>query len=528
MKKLLFLTLLLVSVFAYSAEYGKIKTNASISNKQLSVAPSIPSSGYQDLYFKDDGNFYSLDSAGLEKAITSSNQVYISTVADFPTPTDTSDGNGVAIHLANGVTYTLTQDVSSSYTIVAPANYGFGLLTSLGPQTYTYTGSGIAFTASNKKLGSFGVQDVFVSAPSGTLFDFESDDPSVGSYFYMNIIYAFDINRIGYARANVSLDLFFTGFIDCGDGLTLDSTDSVYIGGASWWTGWKNQVGSVKITVIGACDNLVMDGWVFENQSNETAFDIQVGSTMGGANVSSGVVKGAGTVFKAGSKTQTDPSWSFSGVSGTPDSQTVGSLYMERNSTVTTITATGTNAVITAFEDATGGKTRVLTGTTPTDGTIVWIINDSYSGKYTTSNTVLNTSFEIVKAFSGTDTGTWENNWVKVAGTTLPMQNERASMTGNNQLTFSNLEEQQVHVNVSTNPKNSGVAAAKDWEFAVMKNNIRLKGSLKFRQMTDKAGEGVILCTTTAVSGDIFEVYVRNILDTTDMIMVNMSVVISK
>ena len=103
------------------------------------------------------------------------NEVVVNSLADFPTPIDTGDGNGVAIHLATNCTYTLGADITTSYTVVSPDNYGFAILRSLGVQTYTYTGSGVAFTDSNKKFGSFTLSYLFSTAPTGTWFDFESD-----------------------------------------------------------------------------------------------------------------------------------------------------------------------------------------------------------------------------------------------------------------------------------------------------------------------------------------------------------------
>jgi hypothetical protein len=44
--------------------------------------------------------------------------------------------------------------------------------------------------------------------------------------------------------------------------------------------------------------------------------------------------------------------------------------------------------------------------------------------------------------------------------------------------------------------------------------------------MTNKEGEGVISVPDTVISGDYYEVFVRNLTDTSDMVMTNMSLTI--
>ena len=211
---------------------------------------------------------------------------------------------------------------------------------------------------------------------------------------------------------------------------------------------------------------------------------------------------------------------------GTSDSSIIGSLYMEDNITVTNIGVIWDTWDITAFTDAGGGQVTVTSASHWLSNWVtVWIIDDDYTGKYTISNVTTDT-FEITSWFFWTTTAIWETWWTKIEWTTYEMENERCSMTDNNELTFENLQGKKVIVSLWTNPKNESSPSVKEWEFCIIKNDKRLKWTKKSRQMTDKAGEWAITCTTTCVNGDIFEVYTRNLLDTTGMIMVNMSLII--
>ena len=289
-----------------------------------------------------------------------------------------------------------------------------------------------------------------------------------------------------------------------------------------------------------------------------------------------------------------------SGATWTPNSQIIGSLYMERNAVATVISNTGetwsitaiadgeTTGSITAFADYSGTVAWTVKVTTSgshglttwdeiehtlttnyngtfiitvidatnyyfthswdwddatwtwtsykstvtsslahwlSNGDIVWIIDDYYTGKYTITNVTTDT-FDIEKLFWTTATWVRETYWEKIAWITLPMENQRASMTDNNEITFSNTEEKTVVVQVSYNVK--GVSpSATNFEFSIFKNNQRLKGTLRAREMTDKLWEGHMLCTTTVVSWDVFEVYWRNVSTATNLVVQNMSVEIS-
>ncbi|MHA1972964.1 MAG: hypothetical protein ACTSW1_08225 [Candidatus Hodarchaeales archaeon] len=439
---------------------------------------------------------------------------------------DESDGLGMAYRL-DAKAYVFGQDLTLAYPIVATGTSTKGTtLTATSPTVVlTYSGTGGFFRSnSTTPIAALVIDHIELYFGAGAdLFDIDESE---------NIQITFATSRgvggLGTVKNAPALVLDNAGLVSFSSGITFENVGIQYTRALTMATG---AIGGAYIAIKGTFTAGAYTDIQAVPLSGDSVFDIDSGISAGARIQMLAVNKIAaapGTFFKSGGLTQTDPRISINNCPGSPNSQTIGSLYMERNTTDTVITAAGVTADITAFADAGGGKTIVSTGTTPTDGTTVWIINDSYTGKYVTSNTILNTSYEIVKAYTGTDTGSWENGWVKVVGTTYPMENERASMTDDNEITMTNLEQQAVTVMCSTNPENDGIAATKDWEFAVMKNGERLKGSLKERQMTNKAGEGFPLCTTSAIAGDVFEVYVRGMSDGTDMIMRNMSLIINK
>ena len=228
-----------------------------------------------------------------------------------------------------------------------------------------------------------------------------------------------------------------------------------------------------------------------------------------------------GLSFKAGSLDETHPQVTVRGFpGGAKDSQTIGSFYTLRNTTETEISATGDSGAISNFEDAGGGNTRVLTINTPPNGSDVWITDDSYTGKYVTTNTVLNTSFEIVKAYDGGGTGTWDTGWILIAGTTYQGTSERSSMVANNKQQFTNLEEEDGIASAVISVRNTGsVAAAKAREFCIIKNGTDIiKGSVTEIETINKFKETNPNGGTSYIEGDYFGVYTKGVTDTTNPI----------
>lgn len=451
------------------------------------------------------------------------NEIVVNRIEDLPTPTDTADGLGTAHRLKAGNRYVIgVKDIYFTYPIVPPSDGSVTIESSEDFNIY-WLGTG-AFIRNNSATPLNALQLIanrIIGDGTNTAFSItDGNEISI------------DRTRIINVNPGIitGIDRFYFRNIAIGNQkstLTIENIGIIgYINGSVWVN--EGVIGDAYITFKGY-GSIEIQNIEGVPVGGDSLFNFDSATFTGRAKVSFGEVKDiyGGIPFHANSLDQANPRIEFFSVIPIPDSQTIGSLYMERNTTVTDPAIQGETGTITAFADAGGGQVTVTSaGHGLGNGDVVWLIDDTYTGKYTISNVATDT-FEITATFTSTSTGTWETGWTKVVGTTYQMENERASMTDNNKITFANLEEQKVTIHVATNPKNDAIAAAKDWEFAVMKNDVRIKGSLKLREMGVKAGEGVITATESAISGDYFEVYTRNISDsTTDMIMVNMSLVI--
>ncbi len=453
------------------------------------------------------------------------NEIVVNRVEHLPYPTDTGDGLGLAHRLEDNTQYFFGKDIYLSYPIVPKNN----TITGSREVKIIYIGSGAMIR--NNSTTPIGIANfvyvTLVGIGTNQLFDVTESEADAGISFEYCFLVNFDLGNIQ------NLDYSFMRNVTLQEQKGKLFVDSDLVFFHATFFNPKAYIGEELLEVGQNVLSIDINNSKFIPIAGDSAFNIN--SSLAGRMgiVNSQVVDIYGGIpFKSGSLDQTDPRVLSKTVAGVPDSQTIGSFFMERNTTVTNPTIVGETGTITAFADAGGGQVTVTSaGHGLSNGAVVWIANsDNYNNKYTISNVATNT-FEITETYvaeTPISITVWETGWTKVSGATYKGENERADMTTDNELTFYNLEEQKVDINVSTNPSNDSIAAAKDWEFCVMKNDVqRLKGSIKFQEMTDKAREGFILSTSTAINGSKFSVYTRNLSDTTtDSIMVNMSAVI--
>lgn len=457
------------------------------------------------------------------------NEIIINSTSELPTPTDTGDGLGLAHRLVSGNRYKIgVANIYFTYPIVPPSDGSVTIESSEDYNIY-WLGTG-AFIRNNSNTPLNALQLIATRIiGDGTNTAFSITDGGEISVDFVRILNNYPGTISGIERAyfrNVAVGNQFGKFSFADIAVVLYWQGVVMITGNSLsgdsMLDLSGNIGVVSLQNIEA-QPLTFDSFI--NIDSGFTGRIQM------SYVESRDIYG-GYFFKPGSLDQTDPKVESRDCVPIADSQTIGSFFMERNTTVTDITAVGTDGIITAFADAGGGQVTVTSaGHGLSNGNIVWIANSTnYASKYTISNVATDT-FEITETYTAESPSAitvWETNWTKVAGLTYSMENERASMTDNNKITFTNLEEQKVTIHVANNPRNDQVAATKDWEFSVIKNGTqRLSGSLRYREMNNKAGEGIITATNSVISGDYFEVYARSLSDTTtDMVMENMSVVI--
>lgn len=454
------------------------------------------------------------------------NEVVVNRVEHLPYPTDTGDGLGLAHRLEDGKQYRIGNTIILLYPIVMSNN----TIVSSWENALVYAGTGALFrNNSTTPIGLSQFTYVVITSATGTNSAFAVDGGSTLSLDWL-IINAIDPGKVSniervYLRNGTFVNQKATFIQE-------NISDIAYFLGVLLVE--EAPIGDAMITLKGntrSTELLNIEGVPILGDS---LFNIDSATYTGRVQLTLSEAKSiyGGIPFHANFLNQTNSRVEVKNFIPVSDSQTIGSLFMERNTTITNPTIVGETGTITAFADAGGGKVTVTSaGHGLSSGEEVWIANsDNYNNKYTISNVATNT-FEITETYvaeTPISITVWETGWTKVSGVTYKGENERADMTADNELTFYNLEEQKVDINVSTNPSNDSIAAAKDWEFCVMKNDVqRLKGSIKFQEMTDKAREGFILSTSTAINGSKFSVYTRNLSDaTTNSIMVNMSTVI--
>lgn len=129
------------------------------------------------------------------------------------------------------------------------------------------------------------------------------------------------------------------------------------------------------------------------------------------------------------------------------------------------------------------------------------------------------------EANSSTTIISWVNVWTKVNWVTLAGANiERFEMTDDNQLTYTWLEEIWLTANVSL----SCIWQNTDYEFTLFKNWSKVSNvTMSVNALSTKPSNISFIAPVTAVTNDFFEVYVRNILNTWNMSVVDMQVSIN-
>lgn len=461
------------------------------------------------------------------------NTIIVNSVNDLPTPTDLGDGLGTAYRLENGKEYLITNNISISSPI-APSGAGDSSgLKFVWDKYLTYTGTGAMFRSNTtNNWVNFLIEDGGISGNgTNTFLDIDGDGTQS---FFVKFAIIDNFADLGTVDNHFLFDLDDSTISDFDSGITLNEVEEELLRGDSAWIPSASMTGAaITINGTGATDSATIDGAnVYLQNSNQNAFDIK--STYAGVyKISHAFIDTSlgGIPYASGSKDEKDVNGDVFSNIGIPDSQIIGSIFMERNTTVTNPTVQGSDGIITAFADAGGGQVTVTSaGHGLANGAVVWIAQSTnYLNKYTISNVATDT-FEITETYvaetplSGT---AWETGWTKVAGTTVEKDVQRSSQTANNQITFENLEEKILQITVTTNPQNDTISAAKEWEFCIMKNGVERISPPKYREMTNKAAEGNISTTSSVIDNDYFEVYTRNLSDTTtDMIMVNMSMVI--
>jgi len=452
-------------------------------------------------------------------------ETIINSVAQLPTPTDTADGLGTAYRLPTG-RYIIGADISIAYPIAA-VDGAIVEVDMYDVVTVTYIGTGAAIRSNaTTSFAELIVKNArFYGDGTNTLCSMIGDG---SNRMFNKFVQVENFASLGICE-NYGFILFgeiiFTGFTT---GLAFDDVNSVILDSIAMYP--ASGLNGPCLTVDGgSADSTfsVASSSFHLLNANQEALDVKTTFLGFSFLLTSYIdISNSGIPFTSASQDETSIKFKSTGNQGVSDSHTIGSFYMERNTTDTVITDAGETGDFQSIADAGGGDVTVTSaGHGLSNGDVIWLIDDEYTGKYTISSVTTNT-FDITATWTETTSGTWETHWVKVAGTTIGLKNERASQTANNQLTFENLETQTSTISLTANSSNDGVASAKAWEIAIMQNGARLKGSLITRQMTNVVMNSMAVSSGDIVNGDVFEVYVRNVTDATNCIFVNMTLII--
>lgn len=125
-----------------------------------------------------------------------------------------------------------------------------------------------------------------------------------------------------------------------------------------------------------------------------------------------------------------------------------------------------------------------------------------------------------------------QNTWYKITGTTHPAQNERCSQTDNNQLTFTNLEYKNKNVRFRLDVIRGAGAGAPTFQFRIHKNSLPIQINandiIASVDTNDSIPVNVVLeIPEIIVSGDVFEIWVCNISNTSNCLILNGTFVIN-
>lgn len=455
--------------------------------------------------------------------IAASNVIIVNTIDDLPTPV------GDVITLPDGE-YVFNQFVVDNKRFVIPAggNVRMGIV-GAASGGYIYTGTGTLFTTTDADAIEF-VSFIF-SATAGTLFDLSTTNAN--GYIFINQGLFTDINNLGTVN-DLAFFLFQSTFDTIDSGITLNDNAAVKVNGANNFL-WNNAASTDYFTFTGTQGQINITDLTSVPQSNESIFNIPTATTLTAGVVlnSVGYLAAGGSLFSAASKDQTDPQISLVASPPEPDSKVIGSLIWANGTSETTLLQ-GLEGSITAFADAGGGLVTVTSAAHGlSNGTNIDIsVSTNYNGRFTISNVTTNT-YDITATFNGDDaTGFWESGWTKIVGTTFESELERASMPLDNRILFSNLELFRGTMGFyATVSKGTGAGGNQSYQFGLFRNGAQYLINTRAVSSTLNVSASVpstvfLAVPVRAIDTDYFEIYVRNIDSSTNIIIESGSVII--
>ncbi len=416
------------------------------------------------------------------------NTVYFTNEADLPAP------SGGVITLQENTTYILFNDdpttsqkiVTLTNRIAIPDNGGVRITSSgLATVILNYSGAGNFITTTSNFTGFIHLDEIFMSAPSGTIFDIDGVLP-IGSEFFPRLFLSnmafFNTKNLGTIK-NISYNQAVCAVFDCKQGIVFDHCEEVLISDVRF-TDWQNDVGSVFVTFKNALRFPKISNCIFETQSNETIFDISPNIKSDDIlSLTTCIFRGSGTNFKTGISgniisisDNSDSGNTITGASVTAFGETIFTTNVAHNyvqGQIVILSNFGTNTQYNGtFEileiiSPTQFRIHVAFGTSESgdvDSTIIEIestahglsvgdgvqlITNNITLGYNTGYLVIIASanfFSVNATFTSTDIGAWNTN-------SLTQKDKRTLFSGNSGLPDSS---------VSTELKLSGNTAITD------------------------------------------------------------------
>jgi hypothetical protein len=257
--------------------------------------------------------------------------VVVSQESDFPAPVDAGDGWGTAIHL-EAKEYLLDQDVEVSYPLVKPSSGTAYIRGSHNNNFINNTTGNFIVGTSNANLQ---LEHLTLICPTGTLFTLAN-----GNFHVLHYVIAANINSFG-TVSDTLLHLGAIIFTAWEEGITLSNIRISSI--ISTVKPGKN-LGGTMFKFIDTAVSVRLNALDCDVAPSEYILNIQ--TTSGGGVVGISDYTTNGTVFKPGSKDQTDPEWIFNGVTGVPDSTVKGEVSTANGGVITDIPAAEARIIV--------------------------------------------------------------------------------------------------------------------------------------------------------------------------------------
>jgi hypothetical protein len=265
---------------------------------------------------------------------------------------------GGKLNLPNGH-YFINNDIILPYSISKATGSTYIHLTGPGALIYVGGGNFIDISDMGDTLLGFGRINVVDALQISTLVSLDNPSGGGGGLVLENVL-ALNFNAVGIIkRAFIVTHIVNVATIS--QGMIIEDSPISGISSTGFFD-TRNQPGCVYLTYKGTGGIMNLDNNSFIPLPNETVFDIEQTSTLLAGKVTGFTTRDilGGTLFKPGSKTQTDPFWNYSGNVTIPDSTISIEQVLETNAIDTIVPAIDAWIVISATTWTSKNQERMI------------------------------------------------------------------------------------------------------------------------------------------------------------------------